>query len=265
MWKRLDESIALSDKLADLNWVSFGIWTYLLAQTDTMGRFHRDSRVIKARCMPMRYDLRPETVEEALLDLEKSGLLHCYAAEGKPYIVLHDYMEYNPPGALGRVSPKYPAPPPGLCPCTDSERRASGVRTPDVTSRPFLSSSSPEGVQGEPRPPTSSPEGLLVALALKAKIIHANERQLRTYVAGWLTDKGFQFVEQLLMGGKVNGKDLFWIHDTFFKAQRNGKAAPGARRKVTNPDCEKCYGKGRRPNPVTGGEMDCGCVREIAV
>lgn len=266
MWKRLDESIALSDKLASLGWVSMGIWTYLLAQTDTMGRFHRDSRIVKAKCMTMRYDLRPETVEESLLELEKSGLLHCYAVEGKTYLVLHDYREYNPPGALGRVSPKYPAPPPGLCPCVDSERRASGVLTPDVTSTSSSSSTSTsEGVQGEVRAPACSPEGLLVRLALDAKVIHANERQLRTYVSGWLTDKGYQFVEQLLMSGKVNGKDLFWINDTFFKAQKNGKPAPGARKKVHNPSCQKCSGTGRRMNPVTNAPMDCNCVREVAV
>jgi hypothetical protein len=265
MWKRLDESIALSEKLASLSWVGLGTWTYLLSQTDTMGRFHRDSRIVKAKCMTMRYEIRPETVEEALLEIEKAGLLHCYAAEdGRQYLVLHNYMEFNPPGALGRVSPKYPAPPRGLCPCVDSERRASGVRTPDVTSTSTYLSS-PEGVQGEPRLLASSPEGLLVTLALAAKVIHASERQLRTHIAGWLADKGFEFVEKLLMNPIIKGKDVFWIHENYFRPLKNGKAAPGARRKVVNKDCEKCSGKGRRLNPVTNAEMDCGCVREVAV
>lgn len=280
MWKRLDESIALSEKLASLSWVALGTWTYLLSQTDTMGRFHRDSRIVKAKCMTMRYEIRPETVEEALLELEKSGLLHCYAAEdGRQYLVLHDYREYNPPGALGRVSPKYPAPPLGICVCTDAERRKEGglpgvpstlfsaeksVRTPDVTS-PVTSTSSSEGVQGEPKPPASSPEGLLTRLALDAKVIHASDRQLRTHIAGWLADKGFEFVEKLLMNPIIKGKDVFWIHENYFRPLKNGKAAPGARRKVVNKDCEKCGGKGRRLNPVTNAEMDCGCVREVAV
>jgi hypothetical protein len=291
MWKRLDESISLSEKLASLSWVGFGTWAYLLSQTDTMGRFPRDARIVKAKCMTMRYEIRPETVEEALLEIEKSGLLHCYAAEdGRRYLVLHDYREYNPPGALGRVSPKYPAPPLNICDCVASERRSAGckslvippeeggvsgvpstlfspeksVRTPDVTS-PVLSTSSPEGVQGEPKPVASSPEGLLVRLALDAKVIHASERQLRTHVSGWLADKGFQVCESILMNPLIRGKDVFWIHEHFFKLQKNGKAPPGARKKVHNKDCAKCNGTGRRFNPATNADMDCNCVREVAV
>lgn len=263
MWKRLDESIALSEKLASLSWQALGVWVYLLSQTDTRGRFHRDARVVKAKCMTMRYDVRLELVEEALLELEKAVLLHRYDVDGKAYLVLHDYEDFNPPGALGKVSPKYPAPPDRLCKCLQKER-ASGVRTPDVTS-PVLSTSSPEGVQGEPKPVSSSPEGLLVRLALDAKVIHASERQLRTHISGWLADKGFQVVESLMMNPAIKGKDVFWIHETYFKAQKNGKPPPGARRKVVNKDCAKCAGTGRRQNPVTGGEMDCSCVREVAV
>lgn len=263
MWKRLDESISLSEKLASLSWPALGTWTYLLSQTDTMGRFPRDARIVKAKCMTMRYDVRLELVEEALLEIEKAGLLHRYDVDGKAYLVLHDYPEFNPPGALGKVSPKYPAPPEILCKCLQKER-ANGVRTPDVTS-PVLSTSSQEGVQGEPKQPASSPEGLLVTLALAAKVIHANERQLRTYISGWLTDKGFQYCEQLLMNPAIKGKDVFWIHETYFKLQKNGRAAPGARRKVVNKECAKCNGTGRRLNPATNLEMDCGCVREVAV
>lgn len=262
MWKRLDESIALSDKLASLGWVSMGVWTYVLAQTDTMGRFHRDSRIIKAKCMTMRYDLRPETVEEALLELEKSGLLHCYAVEGKTYLVLHDYQEFNPPGALGRVSPKYPAPPPGLCRCIDSERRQSGVLTPDVTSCLVSSTSTSEGVEGEDPPAPNSPEAMILGI-LERKNCPSNPQTIRRYARGWITDKGFQYVEQVTMDPWCKGKDIIAIHDRFFREPKGPAKMP--KRKVHNPGCEKCKGTGRRFNPATKSDMDCGCVREIAV
>jgi hypothetical protein len=149
MWKRLDESVSLSEKLAGLSWPALGTWMYLAAQTDTMGRFPRDSRIVKAKCMTMRYDVRLEAVEEALLEIERAGLLHCYDADGKAYLVLHNAVRYNPPGALGHVSPKYPEPPPDLCKCLQ-ERRASGVRTPDVTSSLVTSTSS--SLEPEPQP-----------------------------------------------------------------------------------------------------------------
>lgn len=249
MWKRLDESISLSEKLASLSWVGLGTWTYLLAQTDTMGRFPRDSRIVKAKCMTMRYEIRPETVEEALLEIERSGLLHCYAAEdGRRYLVLHDYREYNPPGALGRVSPKYPAPPPGLCPCVDSERRSAGckslvippeeggsdgvpstlflpeksVRTPDVTSPVLSSSSSTSGDDGgvgeeeeswPPMPATS--RGHLWKLFCKAKIT-GTASQKRQYFEAWLAQAGPERLEQIFMEKRVIGKDVFVIQRWYF-------------------------------------------------
>lgn len=223
MWKRLDESIALSEKLATLSWPALGVWTYLLAQTDTMGRFHRDVRIVKAKCMTLRYDLRLEVVEEALLEIEKAGLLHCFDVEGKTYLVLHDYREFNPPGALGRVSPKYPTPPGGLCRCVDSERRASGVRTPDVTSpSTSLSSSGEDGGVGEEEelagswPPTpATPRGHLWKLFLKAKIT-GTPGQKRQYFEAWYAQAGAQRFEQILMDQKIVGKDVFAVQRWYF-------------------------------------------------
>lgn len=262
MWKRLDESISLSEKWARLSWAAMGTGIYILSNSDSKGRYPADSRIIKARCMTYRYDVRLEMVEEALLELERERVLHLYDVNEKRYLVIHDHDVWNPPGALKNNAPKYPDPDPKICECL---RRESGANAPPVLSPSSSTSSSPpEGVQGEPKPIQSSPEGLLTRLALDAKVIHASERQLRTHVAGWLADKGFQYVEALLMNPAIRGKDVFWIHETYFKAQKNGKAAPGARRKVINPRCPKCEGKGRRFNPATNSDMDCGCVKEIS-
>ena len=258
MWKKLHPKIATSEKHAKFGFSPFTLWTMMLPHTDTTGRYWANAAFIKGQCLPLFDHVRLEQVEEALVDLEKVGLIHLFDVGGKRYLVYHDSSEHNPTGGLKFQRSEWPAPPDGICGCLS--RRDNAVVT---TASPPLSLSS--SLSSNPNPPSSSPEGLLVTLALNAKVIHASERQLRTHIAGWLADKGFQFCEGLLMNPAIKGKDVFWIHETYFKPTRNGKAAPGARRKVVKPDCDKCGGSGRRLNPITNMEMDCGCVREVAV
>jgi len=256
MWKRLDESISLSEKLASLSWAAFGTWAYLLSQTDTMGRFPRDARVVKAKCMTLRYDLRLELVEEALLEIERAGLLHRYDAEGKPFLVLHNYRDHNPPGALGRISPKYPAPPSGLCSCVDSERRASGAQAPDVLSS-HVSSDTPAAAPKEPR---SSPMGLLFGLAEKAKIPNAEATQ-RKYFEAWIARSDYTRVQQILSDPWTVGKTVNEIQDHFFPKQKP------AQEHVFTPaktKCANCGGTGKVAGAVENGAVKLVACRRCA-
>ena len=195
MWKRLDESLSLSEKHARLSWEAFGLWVYLLSNSDAKGRFSGDARVIKARCMTYREAVRLEQVEDALSELERERVLHLYHVGPRRYIQIHDHDSWNPPGALRYQDPKHPAPPDDLCECV---RRESGVKTPLVSS----SSSSPsasEGVQGEPdhpppkRPPSKpgvSHEALLVSVW--------NDQPRRDPIS---PAKGVRFVETAVAAG----------------------------------------------------------------
>lgn len=265
MWKRLDPKISTSEKHAKFGFSPLTLWVMMLPHTDSQGRYWANASYIKGQCLPLFDHVRLEQIEQALLDLQEVRLLHLYDSNGKRYLVYHDVEDFNPPGALRYAKPQWPEPQAGVCRCVDS-RRVSAVNTHLVSSPSSLTSSSTsEGVQGEPKPVASSPEGLLASLALAAKIIHASERQLRTHISGWVADKGFQRVEEILMNPAVRGKDVFWIHEQFFKAQKNGKPPPLGKKKVINPKCPKCSGRGRRFNPATNSEMDCNCVREVAV
>ncbi len=117
MWKRLDESISLSEKWARLSWAAMGIGIYILSNSDSKGRYVADSRIIKARCMTYRYDVRLELIEEALAELERENILHLYDVDGKRYLVIHAHDAWNPPGALKNSAPKYPAPVKVWCEC----------------------------------------------------------------------------------------------------------------------------------------------------
>ena len=199
MWKRLDESISTSEKWAKLSWSTMGIGMYILANSDSRGRYDGESRVIKARCMTYREDVRLETIEEALSELERERILHVYHVGQKRYVVFHDCPEWNPPGAIRYSAPKYPEPPVDMCPCLAQ----NGAKPPLVTSRPLMSTSS-EGVEGEPpdpeeppapppkRPskPGSSPEALLVS--------HWNDQPKRNPIS---PAKGVKFLETAVAAG----------------------------------------------------------------
>jgi hypothetical protein len=193
VWKRLDESISTSEKWAKLSWSTMGIGMYILANSDSKGRYSGDPRVIKARCMTYREDVRLETVEDALSELERERVLHIYHAGQKRYVVFHDCAEWNPTGALRYQDAKHPEPPSELCECL---RRVHGVKTPPVTS--VSSSSTSGGGGGEPPEPSkppppkpgTSPEALLVS--------HWNDQPKRNPIS---PAKGVRFVETAVAAG----------------------------------------------------------------
>lgn len=259
MWKRLDPKISTSEKHAKFGFSPLTLWVMMLPHTDAKGRYWANASYIKGQCLPLFDHVRLEQIEQALLELQEVRLLHLYDSNGKRYLVYHDVEDFNPPGALRYQKPQWPDPSEDLCKCLS--RRESGVLPPLVSS-PSSSSSSSEGVQGEGPLLPGSPEAMIVGI-LERKNCPSAPKTIRRYARGWISDKGFQFVEQATMDPWCKGKDVIAIHDRFFREAKGPVKTP--KRKAANPGCEKCGGKGRRLNPVTNAEMDCVCVREVAV
>lgn len=274
MYKAMHQSMRDSEKLANLSDFAFRVWEMGCVASDLTGRITANPKKFWAQAMPL---VNFDEAKYAAAIAELKGLVHFYEVDGKKFMVFHDHDEHNKGTKnLRNIRPSCPPPPPNLCFCVVYTKKEEGgvpaVPTADGTADSTAGVQDPVPVlvhvplpEKNPEQFPDSPESRLVRLALKAKLIFASERQLRTHISGWLADKGFQYLESLLMNDAIRGKDVFWVHETYFKPQKNGKAPPGARRKVINPKCDKCHGKGRRPNPITGGEMDCGCVREVAV
>lgn len=61
----------------------------------------------------------------------------------------------------------------------------------------------------------ATPEGLLYALA-RRQCIQAKDDTLRTYLRGWIKQKGAQEVERILMEDRVVGKGILAIQDWYF-------------------------------------------------
>lgn len=234
MWKRLDEAISTSEKWARLNWSTMAIGMYILANSDSKGRYDGDARVIKARCMTYREDVRLEIIEDALSELERERVLHVYHVGQKRYVVFHDCLDWNPPGALRYNAPKYPDPPPELCPCLEG-RRESGVKTPLVSS-PSLSSSTSSsgegGCRGEGDTPPSghirkrdvkNPQDQVYRhlwdLAKRQRVI-AKDETLATYLQGWIAQKGGAEVERILMEPRCRGRAILDIQRWYFDGMK---------------------------------------------
>lgn len=239
MWKRLDPKIATSEKHVKLGFGPMMLWALMLPHTDSKGRYWANPAFIKGQCLPLFDAIRLEQVEAALLELEKVGLIHLFDSEGKRYLVYHDVEEFNPPGALRYQKTSWPDPDGGLCRCLS--RRVNAVSTTFVPS-----SSLKEGVQGKPDLESldtpDSPDSRLFRLAIKAKLRAVSETQLRRYVSGWNAEKGFQFVEALLMNQAIKGKDVLDVNNQYFRPQRStGKPMPLPGRSFK---CQSCGDSG---------------------
>ncbi len=257
MWKKLHPKIATSEKHAKFGFNPFTLWTMMLPHTDTTGRYWANAAFIKGQCLPLFDHVRLEQVEEALLDLERVGLIHLFDVGGKRYLVYHDSPEHNPTGGLRYQKSEWPEPPPQLCGCLS--RRDNDVVTaaspPPSLSQPL--SEPPD------RPMPGSPEKQLMDIAEQQRVI-AKPDTLRRYVNGWLSDRGYQYTETSLMSEWTRGKDVLSVHDKFFRVNGNGNGKHqqlAQKPKRANAECGNCRGTGRRSNPVTGGQMDCSCLR----
>lgn len=269
MWKRLDEKISLSEKHGKLSWEAFGVWVYLLANSDARGRYSGDAKVIKARCMTYRETVRLEQVEDALQELCRERVLHFYHVGSRRYVQVHDHDSWNPPGALRYQDPKHPAPPPDLCTCTGGE---SGVNTPLVSSSSLSTSTEgvPRGREPESPPPRRRPPPVITAKdevlrqlfeLAKDQNILAKDDTLTSYLAGWMRRLGSaDKLQEKLMDPIVVGKTVIEIQDWMFPKIAQKSLTPAAK----TFKCAVCNDSGK---VVTGYENreavfgDCSCKR----
>jgi hypothetical protein len=268
VWKRLDQKISTSEKLASFQFTPFTLWTMMLPHADCEGRYWANPAFIKGQCLTM-FDVTPEQIEAALIELDKVGLIHLYEAEGKRCLLFHDHQEMNPPGSLRYQRPRWPTPESKRCECFTI------VKAPlsRCSSRP-LSSSSTEGVQGEPsepvptppsKPPVESPRDevlrQLFNLAQNQKIA-ATPGTLRTRLDAWVARLGASEVQARLMDRLSVGRTVNELQDAWFPKVTQKALTPAA----VSFRCGTCHDTGKMPYWENGvkSEIDCSCVRRKA-
>lgn len=125
---------------------------------------------------------------------------------------------------------------------------------PDANERQYNERQLNEG--GTP-PPLPSAREDLVKRTKDRKIFAVSDAQRLEVVEALISEHGFEGAAEVIERAKV--RDVLKLLRESTKPS-NGRSPPPRKRKP-DPNCKGCGGKGRRLNPVTGKEMDCGkCV-----
>lgn len=104
----LREGILDSDSVNSLSWEAEIFYRRLMSVVDDHGIFDARATVLKGRLYALKPDVRATDITRWLTECETAGLIACYEAEGKPYVLFHKLGKPR-----SEVS-KYPSPPSGL-------------------------------------------------------------------------------------------------------------------------------------------------------
>lgn len=243
MWKRLDEDICDSRKMARVTLEAIALWTYIMPCSDSKGRYPADAAVILKRCMTHREDLTVLQVQGLLDELVEKRLFHRYAADGEYFIVAHDMHAFNPPGALRYTSARYPDPPPTLCECLRGE--AAAKPGPSAPPADF-------GI------PSQQGEDAVVNMLVKERKCPNAVPTITRYVVA-LFERGLvQQARDWAANPANNGRDALAMHDEITK--KFEKAKPTAKAPTVCPVCLHAARRdGRYMKRVDGVLQPCEC------
>lgn len=106
----ISRTISTSEKLHKINWKARLLFTWMILHCDDEGRTEGSRQTIKARVLPMA-DCTEKEVEEWLGEMKKVGLIEWYKIDGKKYIQIirwHDFQTFH---GIQVNQSRFPAPP----------------------------------------------------------------------------------------------------------------------------------------------------------
>ena len=104
----LREGILDSDSVNSLSVEAEVFYRRLMSVVDDFGLFDGRTSIIKGRLYALKPDVRATDISRWIAECETAGLIACYEAEGKPYVLFHKL------GAQRAKYSKFPLPPVGL-------------------------------------------------------------------------------------------------------------------------------------------------------
>lgn len=92
----LKDSICTSDNLDSLTADEEVFWYRLIVQCDDYGRMDARPAILRARCYPLRLNTVDERdVTNWLTSLQRSGLVHIYTVDNKPYLQIATWDKHQ--------------------------------------------------------------------------------------------------------------------------------------------------------------------------
>ena len=137
--RMLHEKVCVSTTLADLTAEEERFFYRLLVKCDDHGRYHAHASILLGALFPLQLDHITAEMVGAWRDrLESVGLLQTYEADGREYLVISSWSEYQ---RQRGNKPKFPDPPQSAADCGEqpqSAARASSRPTPGTYSGDLL-------------------------------------------------------------------------------------------------------------------------------
>lgn len=110
----LREGILTSERVNGLSPQGELFYRRLMSVVDDFGRFDGRPQMLRVSCFPLRVDrVREADISRWLDELQTAGLIALYAANGKPYLEMHDFRQQ-----VRAKESRYPAQPETLGDCT---------------------------------------------------------------------------------------------------------------------------------------------------
>lgn len=91
----------------------------LIMVADDYGRFHAEPRMLRAKCFPLKLDVRDTDITRWLAACEKAGMLRCYKdTKDRPLLEIVGFKQRS------RTDSKFPSP--EECPSNDGQMTVNG-------------------------------------------------------------------------------------------------------------------------------------------
>jgi hypothetical protein len=91
----IHDKICESRKVNSVDFYAEALWVRLLTKADDNGNYYRDVRRVHANCMLEKPEATEQATEKALRALLKVGLLQQYESDGRKYIHLADFHDWQ--------------------------------------------------------------------------------------------------------------------------------------------------------------------------
>lgn len=108
--RMISRTISSSEKVHQIDWKARLLFTWMILHCDDEGRIEGSASTIKARVLPMA-DCTLQEIDKWLTAMKKTGLILWYKIDGKKYIQVVQFNEFQTFHGIQKHQSRLPSPP----------------------------------------------------------------------------------------------------------------------------------------------------------